>query len=111
MEPILPAFAGHVPDALKALFPDANISVSSAWGAFDSQITPVAMLQPTDSLFVTIGSRFVELLIEEFGTDHLYNADTFNEMRPISAEPTYLKAASQAMVGGGGVSCTHNSLH
>jgi alpha-N-acetylglucosaminidase len=32
-----------------------------------------------------------------YGTDHIYNADTFNELDPPSADPTYLAAASNAV--------------
>jgi alpha-N-acetylglucosaminidase len=39
----------------------------------------------------------IQLLEEEFGTDHIYNADTFNEMSPPSADPAYLAAASRAV--------------
>ena len=37
MIPVLPSFAGHVPDAIKRLFPSANISHMDNWGNFDKQ--------------------------------------------------------------------------
>lgn len=36
-------------------------------------------------------------MIGEFGTDHIYNADTFNEMTPTSSDPAYLSAISSAI--------------
>ena len=48
---------------------------------------------------------FVKELIKEFGTDHIYSADTFNEMSPLSSDPAYLAGISnavfRAMTGGG----------
>ncbi|PNJ07127.1 NAGLU isoform 3, partial [Pongo abelii] len=32
-----------------------------------------------------------------FGTDHIFGADTFNEMQPPSSEPSYLAAATTAV--------------
>ena len=31
------------------------------------------------------------------GTEHIYNADSFNEMTPPSSEPSYLSASSKAV--------------
>ena len=35
--------------------------------------------------------------IKEFGTDHLYNCDTFNEMDPSSKNPDYIKQSARAI--------------
>lgn len=35
MKPVLPAFAGHVPEALKTQYPDANITQLNSWGSFN----------------------------------------------------------------------------
>ena len=37
MKPVLPAFAGHVPQELKRLHPDARITRVSYWGGFDDR--------------------------------------------------------------------------
>jgi alpha-N-acetylglucosaminidase len=55
------------------------------------------LLEPTDPLFTQIGSQFYQVLIQEFGTDHFYNMDMFNEMDPSSNDPTYLIAANRAI--------------
>lgn len=38
--------------------------------------------------------------MSEFGTNHIYNADTFNEMEPRSSDPAYLASASKAVFEG-----------
>lgn len=37
MTPVLPAFSGHVPKELKAIYPDAKIHEMSQWGGYDSK--------------------------------------------------------------------------
>jgi hypothetical protein len=39
-------------------------------------------------------------LLQEFGTNHFYNVDTFNEMRPVSSEPAYLSQVAHAVYAG-----------
>lgn len=51
-------------------------------------------------LFQKIGGFFIKALISEFGTDHIYNADTFNEMTPRSNDTSYLSGASKAVYEG-----------
>ena len=34
MIPILPAFAGHVPDAFATVYPEANLTRSARWNHF-----------------------------------------------------------------------------
>ena len=36
-------------------------------------------------------------MVEQFGTDHIYGADTFNEMTPSSSDPAYLSSVSNAV--------------
>ncbi|XP_061667165.1 alpha-N-acetylglucosaminidase isoform X3 [Syngnathoides biaculeatus] len=36
-------------------------------------------------------------VIKQFGTDHVYNTDTFNEMIPPSSDPAYLSAVSRSV--------------
>jgi len=54
-------------------------------------------LDAHDPLFQQIGSVWIKTLTEEFGTDHIYNCDTFNEMLPPSNDSEYLKASSKAV--------------
>lgn len=35
-------------------------------------------------------------MIQEFGTDHIYNCDTFNEMDPKSGDEKYIESVGYA---------------
>ena len=50
--------------------------------------------------FQQIGGSFIKEYRAEFGTNHIYNADTFNEMTPRSSDPEYLSSASRAVYHG-----------
>lgn len=93
MTPILPAFTGHVPPSFKEHFPEARLRRVNWEGRFDDTY----LLEADDPLFQTIGNRFMEEQIRTFGTDHLYGADTFNEMFPPSDDSTYLDGISKAV--------------
>ncbi|KAK4887646.1 hypothetical protein RN001_003917 [Aquatica leii] len=88
--PVLPAFAGHVPRAFERLFPDAKLSSTPKWNKFNDTYCCPYLLEPTDPLFQTVGSMFIKELIDEFGTDHVYSCDTFNEMLPSNGSLAYL---------------------
>ena len=81
MRPVLPAFAGHVPGALRDLFPDADIQALGGWAGFDEKFRTY-FLNSEDPLY----SRIQRLV----GTDHIYGIDPFNEVDPPSFEPDYL---------------------
>ena len=93
MTPILPAFTGHVPPTFKEHFPEARIRQVNWEGRFDA----TKLLEADDPLIQTIGNRFMEVQMRTFGTDHLYGADTFNEMFPPSEDSTYLDGISKAV--------------
>ncbi|PIK59728.1 putative alpha-N-acetylglucosaminidase isoform X2 [Apostichopus japonicus] len=85
MIPVLPGFAGHVPGGFKRVFPNAHVSQLSPWGHFTCNLSCTYFLDPTDPLFKTVGAAFIKMQEEEYGDlDHIYNADTFNEMTPVS---------------------------
>ncbi|XP_065341007.1 alpha-N-acetylglucosaminidase [Cloeon dipterum] len=90
MTPVLPAFAGFVPKAITRLFPSANLTSMSRWNNFQDEFCCPLMLQPNDPLFQSVGQKFLKEIVNEFGTDHIYNCDTFNEMSPSSDEEKYL---------------------
>ena len=93
MEPVLPAFSGHVPAALKTRFPDAKIKQLNRWAGFPG----VFILDAQDPLFERIGKAYLEEQTRVFGTDHLYSCDTFNELRPPSNDPAYLARSGRAV--------------
>jgi alpha-N-acetylglucosaminidase len=89
MKPVLPAFAGHVPEVLKSKFPKAIITSLGEWSGFSSKYDSY-FLDPFDSLFKPIQKMFLEEQTKAFGTDHIYGADPFNEVTPPSWAPSYL---------------------
>ena len=94
MRPVLPAFAGHVPGALKKLFPDADIQALGGWAGFDEQYRTY-FLNSEDPLYSRIQRLFLEEQTRLFGTDHIYGIDPFNEVDPPSFEPDYLNKVTQ----------------
>ena len=101
MTPVFPGFAGHVPNALQRRYPAANYTRSADWNGFNASFSDDLLLQPTDPLFSTLGMAFYENLVAEFGADPagrmFFNADTYNEMDPASADPAYLRATNAAI--------------
>jgi alpha-N-acetylglucosaminidase len=99
MTTVLPAFAGHIPNGFKRLFPSAKIYGSGGWCGFAQEYSEVPVVDATDPLFVQIGKAFTTELIATYGTDHYYNGDTFNEMAApdISLVPTWGEATYSSL--------------
>lgn len=91
MTPILPSFTGHVPPSFKDKFPDIKVNTQQ-WGI---NVAPAYVLNPETPMFKEIGRKFLTELINTFATDHLYSADTFNEMTPVSNDSTYLNGMAK----------------
>ncbi|WP_417009408.1 alpha-N-acetylglucosaminidase [Bacteroides congonensis] len=96
MRPVLPAFAGHVPGALKRIYPGANIKNLSRWAGF-ADANRCHFLNPEEPLFAKIQKMYLDEQTALFGTDHIYGVDPFNEVDPPSWEPDYLKRVSANM--------------
>ena len=79
------------------VFPQVNVTQMGSWGHFNCSYSCSFLLAPEDPLFPLVGSLFLRELTKEFGTDHIYGADTFNEMQPPSSKPSYLAAATAAV--------------
>ena len=45
----------------------------------------------SDPLYLEIGSKFIEIQTEVYGTSHYYNVDTFNEVRYVAVEIIYVR--------------------
>ncbi len=90
MTPILPAFTGHVPPLFQKKFPSSKVK-NTNWSTFPE----VSILDPSDSLFTVIGEKFLRELTKNYGTDHFYSADTFNENRPPTNEAQFLHNISE----------------
>ena len=87
---VFPGFAGHVPKGLQRVFPKANLTKNANWGRFGSNYSEDYLLEPTDPLFFSLGKQYYDLLISEYGSDHVFNADTYNEMDPSDTSYDFL---------------------
>jgi alpha-N-acetylglucosaminidase len=96
MKPVLPAFAGHVPQELKRIYPDAKINKLSSWGGFKDHYA-CSFLDPMDPLFTKIQGLFLAKQKELYGTDHIYGIDLFNEIQPPSFDEAYLKRVANGV--------------
>lgn len=97
MIPILPAFAGYVPNAFERIFPNASYLPVQPWNNFDVYNCCPTFIDPADELFSKIGRQFLTEVIKEFGASHIYYSDPFNEMMPSSSDVDYLKKVSNAI--------------
>lgn len=93
MTPVLQGFTGHVPEAVTRIYPDVKLQQLPSWCGFPG----TWFVDPRDPRFVEIGKAFVEEQTRQFGTDHLYAADTFIEMRPPSSDPEFLAAMGRGV--------------
>ena len=100
MFPVLPAFAGFVPTALKVKYPEASYAQLPEWNSFPCEFSCLWVLDPKESLFAEIGAAFMQKQIELIGTDHFYNSDTFNENLPNTNDPNYLRDVAEAVYEG-----------
>jgi alpha-N-acetylglucosaminidase len=90
MTPVLPAFTGHVPPSFKDKYPEAKLKKTNWEQGFDD----VYILDAEDPSFEKIGALFLETQTKEYGTDHFYSADTFNENEPPSGDTVFLRQIS-----------------
>jgi alpha-N-acetylglucosaminidase len=98
MTPVLPAFAGHVPKAIKEKYPDSKITSMGSYEVGEEY--EAFFLDPMDSLFIKIQQKFLTAQTTHFGTDHYYGADPFNEMHPPDTTPEYLASVSKTIYDG-----------
>ena len=83
MRPILPAFAGHIPAALKRIYPHIKTSQVSEWGGFSDKYR-CTFLNPMDPIYTVIQKAYLTEQTQRYGTDHIYGVDPFNEVDPPS---------------------------
>ncbi|GLH16523.1 Alpha-N-acetylglucosaminidase [Gryllus bimaculatus] len=87
----------HVILVICRIFPDVNMTRMNTWNEFLDRYCCPYLLEPTEPLFRRVGNMFITELIAEFGTDHFYNCDTFNEMVPQSEDLVYLRNVGAAI--------------
>ncbi|CAI5441685.1 unnamed protein product [Caenorhabditis angaria] len=100
--PILPTFAGFVPDSMAKLFPDSKFNRMPCWNNFTSEYSCLLTVSPSDQLFGKIANRFLKEQKMRFGDiSHIYSADPFNEITPKSSkfDAKYLKQMAQSIGG------------
>ncbi|KAB5531975.1 hypothetical protein DKX38_018645 [Salix brachista] len=103
MTPVLPAFSGNVPAALRNIFPSAKITRLGNWFSVrsDARWCCTYLLDATDPLFIEIGRAFIEQQLIEYGrTSHIYNCDTFDENTPPVDDPEYISSLGGSIFEG-----------
>ncbi|XP_023730204.1 alpha-N-acetylglucosaminidase isoform X1 [Lactuca sativa] len=103
MTPVLPAFSGNVPAALKNVYPSAKITRLGNWFTVDSnpKWCCTYLLDATDPLFIEIGKAFISQQVKEYGqSSHIYNCDTFDENTPPTDDPNYISSLAAAIFKG-----------
>lgn len=103
MTPVLPAFSGNVPAALKYIFPSAKITRLGNWFTVggNPRWCCTYLLDATDPLFIEIGRAFIQQQLKEYGrTGHIYNCDTFDENTPPVDDPEYISSLGAAIFKG-----------
>ena len=93
MTPVLQGYTGHVPAATSEVFPRVILHQTTAWAGMPG----TWFLDPQDPLMQRIGKAFITKQTELFGTDHLYNADCFNEINPPSNDPVFISNIGKAV--------------
>lgn len=96
MKPILPAFAGHVPQDLETIRPESKTYRVSYWGGFANEYR-CTFLDPRDPLYAEIQKAFLEEQTKLYGTDHIYGVDPFNEVDAPFWDPETLASISSGI--------------
>ena len=94
MRPVLQAFGGHVPEQLKEIYPEAQITDIPFWGTFPDE-NLCHFLAPMDPLYAEIQRDYMTEQEKMFGTDHIYGVDLFNEVEAPSWDPETLAEISR----------------
>lgn len=94
MRPVLSAFGGHVPEQLKEIYPEAQITDIPRWSGFPAE-NLCHFLAPMDPLYAQIQKEYMEEQEKMFGSDHIYGVDLFNEVEAPSWNPETLAAISR----------------
>ena len=93
MEPILPGFSGHVPEAFAARHPDVHYIRSAGWCNF----APVAVIDPADPMFYRVMTVYLEELKQLFGPVRYYSIDLFHEQLLEGATPEYYRSCGEGV--------------
>lgn len=94
MTPVLHSFSGHVPQKFKDLFPQARIKKLPSWYGYPGNY----FLDPDDSLFKEMCSKYMKHQVELYGTDHFYITDLFHELELTDNKQEDLNRMSRALL-------------
>ena len=93
--PVLPAFPGFVPEAIRRVRPNANVTKASIWGGY-AKYSEDSFINPLDATSAELQHSFVTKQMEAFGNiTNVYTLDQFNEMKPASGDNDYLSGVSR----------------
>ena len=93
--PVLPAFPGFVPDAIRRVRPEVNVT-RSKWLGVSENYTGDYFLDPLSDASAELQNSFITKQIEAFGNvTNIYTLDQFNELTPSSGETEYLSDVSK----------------
>jgi len=87
MTPVLPGWSGRVPAAIQRVLPNITLFHLPPWAGFSPAYSSSTNVAPTDPLFVALGVEYTRRTIAEYGSDHLFASDLWNEMDPPSSDP------------------------
>lgn len=93
MTPVLQAFTGHVPPSIREVYPEAKVHQTTDWAGLPGTF----ILDPSDPLFGEIGAAFLRTQQEYYGTDHLYDADIFNEVNPQTNDEEFIATVGESV--------------
>ena len=97
MTPVLPGWSGRVPQAIAAVLPGISLFTLPPWAGFSAEFSANYNVNVSDPLFLELGVNYTRAVIAEYGTDHLYGADLWNELDPPSSAPAYLRQSAAVM--------------
>lgn len=95
--PVLPAFNGHVPKAFARIYPNATLHSVDKWNKFDGEYCCGSFLDPKEPLFKELGKMFLTEVTVGSGTNHIYTADPFNELKIESWSTAFVQDTARAI--------------
>ncbi|XP_030384086.1 alpha-N-acetylglucosaminidase [Scaptodrosophila lebanonensis] len=99
MSVALPAFAGHVPVAMRRVYPNASYTEVERWNKFPDPYCCGLFVEPQDPLFKQVATHFLHRVIQRYGSNHIYFCDPFNELQPRVADADYMRATAAQVYG------------
>ncbi|KKK12043.1 hypothetical protein P175DRAFT_0554948 [Aspergillus ochraceoroseus IBT 24754] len=97
MMPILPAFTGFVPQAITRVLPNSTVVAGSRWNGFQSEYTNDTFLEPFDTAFADLQTRFISKQRDLYGNiTRFYTLDQYNENDPYSGDVDYLESIGRS---------------